>query len=102
MQQMAMEAVGERPVTTRWGLIRLGVSLGTSRAAMVKFQQTFPDEYHFRTKLIDLALRYELDHVESVRLIAISCNQLPFAKQRIELSASTSKAIPDPVITCRT
>ena len=97
-----MEAVGERPVTMRWGLIRSGASLGTSRAAMVKFQQTFPDEYHLRTKLIDLALRYELGHVESVSLIAILCNHFTSAKQRIDLSASTSKAIPDLVISCRT
>lgn len=114
MQQMVIKAVGECPIIMRWGLIKFDVPLGTSlnamnaeillkaRVAMVKFQQMYPDEYHFRTKLIHLALRYELDHVESVRLIAISCNKSLFAKQRIDLSASTSKTIPDIVITCRT
>ena len=109
-----MKAVGECPITMRWGLIKLDVSLGTSlnvmnaeislkaRTAMVTFQQTFPDEHYFRTKLIDLALKYEMDHVESVRLIAISCNQFPIAKQSLDLIASTSKTIPDIVITCRT
>ena len=102
--------IGERPVPMYWGLMNLDVSLRTSldvvnaeislkaRVAMFKLQQMFPDEYHFRTKLIDLALRYELDQVESVRLKAISCNKLPFAKQRIGLSASTSKTISDIVI----
>ena len=111
---MVMEAVGERPIRMRWGSIIVDVSLRTSlndinteislkaRVAMVKFQKMFPDEYHFRTRLIDLALKHELGHVESVRLIAISCDQLPFAKQRIDLSASTSKAIPDTVVTYRT
>ena len=83
MQQMAMKAIGKYPIKMRWGLIELDVPLGTSlhvmnaeislkaRVAMVKFQQTFPDEYHFRTRLIDQPLRYELYHVESVRLRGI-------------------------------
>lgn len=83
MQQMALEAIGKSPIKMCWGLIELDVPLGTSlhvinaeislkaRVAMVKFQQTFPDEYHFRTRLIDQALRYELCHVESVRLRGI-------------------------------
>ena len=83
MQQMAMKAIDKCPIKMRWGLIELDVPLGTSlhvmnaeislkaRAAMDKFQQTFPDEYNFRTKLIDQALRYELYHAESVRLRGI-------------------------------
>ena len=79
MQQMAMEANGKCPIKMRCGLIELDVPLGTSlhvmnaeislkaRVAMFKFRQTFPDEHHFRTKLIDLALTYESYHVESVR-----------------------------------
>ena len=114
MQQMAMKALGECPIKMRWGLIELDVPLGTSlnvmnaeislkaRGAMMIFQQTFPDEYHFRTKLIDLALRYELDRVETVRLRDISYPKLPFAKMRIGASASTSKTILDIVVTCRT
>ncbi len=114
MQQMVMKAVGECPIKMCWGLIELDIPLGTSllvmnaefslkaRVAMVKFQQTFPDEYHLRTKLIDQALRYELDHLESVRLRAISCHKLSLAIQWIGLSASTSKTIPDIVVTCRT
>ena len=89
---MVMKSVGECPIKTRWGLIEVDVPLGTSlqvmnaeislrsQVAVVKFQQTFPDECHFRTKFIGLALRYELDHVERVRLIAIAFNKLPFAK----------------------
>ena len=83
MQQMAIKVISKCPIKMRWGLIELDVPLGTSlhvmnaeislkaRVAMVKFQQTYPDEYHFRTRLIDQALRYELYHVESVRLIGI-------------------------------
>ena len=83
MQQMAMKAIDKCPIKMRWGLIELDVPLGTSlhvmnaeislkaRAAMDKFQQTFPDEYNFRTKLIDQALRYEFYHAESVRLRGI-------------------------------
>ena len=114
MQQMAIKAVGKCPIKMRWGLIELDIPLGTSlhvmnaeislkaRVAMIKFQQTFPDEHHFRTKIIDRALRYELHHVESVRRRGISCFRLSVAKQRIGSSASTSKTIPDIVITCRT
>ena len=80
MQQMAMKGIGKCPIKWRIGLIELDVPLGTSlhvmsagisRVAMVKFQQTFADEYHFRTRLIQQALIYEsyceLYHVESVR-----------------------------------
>ena len=84
MQQMAMKAIGKCPIKCRWGLIELDVPLGTSlhvmsaeiaRVAMAKFQHTFPDEYHFRTRLILQASIYEsyceLYHVESVRLRGI-------------------------------
>ena len=114
MQHMVMKAVDKCPIKMRWGLIELDVPLGTSlhimnteislkaQVAMVKLQQTFPDAYHSGTKLIDRALRYELDHVASVRLTGISCHKLSLAKKRIGVSASTSKTVPDIVITCRT
>ena len=109
-----MKALGECPIKMRWGLLELDIPLGTSfnimnaeislkaRGAMMIFQQTFPDEYHFRTKLIDMALRYELNHVEIVRRRAISCHKFPFAKKGIGAGASTSKTILDIVVTCRT
>ena len=85
---MVMRALGECPIKMRWGLIELDVPFGTSfnvmnaeislkaRGAMMKFQQEFPDEYDFRTKLIDMSSRYELYHVESVRLRVIFCHKL--------------------------
>lgn len=80
---MALKVIGKSPKKMRWRLIELDIALGTSlhvinaeislqaQVAMIKFQRTFPDEYHFRTRLIDRALRYELYHVKSVRLRGI-------------------------------
>ena len=84
---MTLEAFGGHPIKLNWGFIGLNVPLGTSlhvmsagislktRVAMDACQQTFPDEYHFRTRLIHQALTYEsyceVYHVESVRLRGI-------------------------------
>ena len=83
MQQIAIKAIGKCRIEMRWGFIALDIPLGTSlhvmnaeislkaRVAMVEFLRTFPDEYHFRTSLINRALIYELSNIESVTLISI-------------------------------
>ena len=72
-------AIGGRPIKVQWGLIDLQIPLGTAirdlnaaislkaPEAMSRFQQTYPDRYQFRVKLIDEALHYESRHPESVR-----------------------------------
>ena len=64
----------------QWGLIELQIPFGTAirdlnaaislkaPEAMSRFQQTYPDRYQFRVKLIDEALHYESHHPESVSL----------------------------------
>ena len=71
-------AIGDRPINVQWGLVELNIALGTpirhlnsaislkAPEAMLRFQQTYPDRYHFRVKLIDEALRYESHHPKSV------------------------------------
>ena len=80
MQQIAMKVIGKYPINMRCGLMKLDVPLGTSLNAMnaeislkagVAMVQTFPDDYDFRTRLINQVLMYELYDVESVRLRGI-------------------------------
>lgn len=78
-QRLIATAIGTHPVTVQWGLLELSVPLGApikdlhsaiwfkAPEAMSRFQEMYPDRYHFRVKLIDQALRYEQHHPENVR-----------------------------------
>lgn len=77
MQQRVMEVIGKYPIKMRCGLVGLDVPLGTSLHVMnaeislkagVAMVHAFPDDYHFRTRLINRALIYESHNAESVRL----------------------------------
>ena len=80
VRQHLGKAIGDRPINVQWGLIELQIPLGTpirdlnaaitfkAPEAMSRFQQTYPDRYQFRVKLIEEALRYESRHPKSVGL----------------------------------
>ena len=78
VQQELIEAIGTTPLVVRCGLIRFKVALGTpysddndAVSAMIPeairaFQDTFPDKYGFRVRLISEALKYETCHPDEV------------------------------------
>ena len=81
VQLEVVEAVGTSSLVIHCGLINFNMPLGTSYNNLNEsvssavpetihaFQQTFPDRYGFRVRLISEALRYEATNPEKVETV---------------------------------
>lgn len=85
MQREIIQAKGKKPLVVHCGLIRLTIAIGASYSdvndsvsavvpeAIYAFQNTFPDKYEFRTRLISEALRYKTCNPDKVSILCSTC-----------------------------